>query len=144
VTAALDTATATKALRRSERLSTARTIAIGAVVVYAVQAIFFPTPTGQLLKGIIIGGLTALIAIGISLVYRSNRIINFAQADLGAVPAAFTVMLISSAGLPLLIGLPIGLVTAIAVGAIVEFLIIRRASDSRAPPADRRRDDGAP
>jgi branched-chain amino acid transport system permease protein len=114
------------ALRRADRLRTARTIAIGAVVVYATQAIFFPTPVGQLLKGMIIGGLTALIAIGIALIYRANRIINFAQADLGAVPTAFTVMLITGAGLPLLLALPIGLATAVVIGALVEFLIIRR------------------
>jgi len=114
------------ATRRSERMRTARTIAIGALVIYATQAIFFPTPVGQLLKGVIIGGLTALIAIGIALVYRANRIINFAQADLGAVPTAFTLMLITSAGLPLLVALPIGLATALVLGVLVEFIIIRR------------------
>jgi branched-chain amino acid transport system permease protein len=126
----VSTAGPSAALRRTERLHSARAIALGAVAVYAVQAIFFPTPVGQLLKGVIIGGLTALIAIGIALVYRANRIINFAQADLGAVPTAFTVMLISGAGLPLLLALPVGIATAIVLGAVVEFTIIRRFSSA--------------
>ena len=38
---------------------------------------------GLFVHGMIIGGLTALIALGMALIYRSNRILNFAQADLG-------------------------------------------------------------
>ncbi len=46
-------------------------------------------PGGTLVYGIIIGSLTALMAFGLALVYKANRVINFAQADLGAVPASF-------------------------------------------------------
>src|SRR4051794_34948573 len=38
-------------------------------------------PLGVYLNGVIVGSLYALIAIGIILVYRANRIINFAQAS---------------------------------------------------------------
>lgn len=109
-----------------ERIRRAATIVAAGAALYLIQAIFFPTPLGQLLKGVIIGGLTAMIAIGIALIYRANRIINFAQADLGAVPAAFSIVLITGAGLPLLVALPIGIAAAIAIGALIEFLVIRR------------------
>ena len=57
----------------------------------------WPAPAGVLLKGAVIGGLYSLIALGIALTYRANRIINFAQGDLGGGPAALAVLLIVSA-----------------------------------------------
>ncbi|QGG95378.1 ABC transporter permease [Actinomarinicola tropica] len=112
--------------QREERLRRTATIVATGIGLYLLQLVAFPTPTGQLLKGVIIGGLTALIAIGIALVYRANRIINFAQADLGSVPATFTIMLVTGAGLPLVVALPVGVVLAIVLGALLEFVIIRR------------------
>ena len=52
-------------------------------------------PAGELVYGFIIGSLTALMAFGLALIYRSNKVINFAQADLGAVPASLAVALIT-------------------------------------------------
>lgn len=83
-------------------------------------------PAGVLLQGVVIGGLTALIAFGIALVYRSNRIINFAQGDLGGLPASLAVLLILDTGVPYFLALPVGLATAIALGGFVEFVFIRR------------------
>ncbi|MBK5224311.1 MAG: ABC transporter permease [Acidimicrobiia bacterium] len=130
MTSAVPTRGASLALRSSDRTRSAATIIAGAAAIYAVQLVMFPTPTGQLLKGVIVGGLTALIAIGIALVYRANRIINFAQADLGVVPTAFTIILITGPGIPLLLALPIGIAGAIVVGALLEFLIIRRFTNA--------------
>ena len=61
-----------------------------AAAIVAVQLVFFPAPGGIVLRGVIVGGLTALIAIGMALVHRANRIINFAQADLGFAPAVLS------------------------------------------------------
>ena len=110
-----------------ESLRSAGSIAIAGVAFLVAQAIFLPMPLGVVVQGAIIGGLTALIALGIALIYRANRIINFAQGDLAAVPTVFCVVLIG-AGLPFLLALPIGIVSAIALGAIIEFTIIRRFS----------------
>ena len=48
-------------------------------------------PFHQIVYGVIIGSLTALTSFGLALVYRANKVINFAQADLGAVPASLAV-----------------------------------------------------
>jgi branched-chain amino acid transport system permease protein len=93
---------------------------------YFLQQFFWPAPIGVLVQGTIIGSLTALIAFGIALIYRSNRIINFAQGDLGAAPAVLTVLLIVGPGLPYFLALPIGLAAAISLGALVEVIFIRR------------------
>lgn len=92
----------------------------------AAQVVFFPMPAGVALQGLTIGLLGALVALGMALIYRSNRIINFAQADLGFVSTSLVVHLIVLSGLNYFLALGIGLVAALAVGAIVELAFIRR------------------
>ena len=101
-----------------------------AIALVAVQLIFFGVPLGAWLRGVVIGLLTALLAMGMALVYRANRVLNFAQADLGFVPATLAVGLIVFSGLPYLFGLGVGLAAAVVLGAIVELAIIRRFSRS--------------
>ncbi|MGA1163100.1 MAG: ABC transporter permease [Ilumatobacteraceae bacterium] len=101
-----------------------------AIALVAVQLIFFGVPLGAWLRGVVIGLLTALLAMGMALVYRATRGLNFAQADLGFVPATLAVGLIVFSGLPYLFGLGVGLAAAVVLGAIVELAIIRRFSRS--------------
>ncbi|MEX2539957.1 MAG: ABC transporter permease [Actinomycetota bacterium] len=97
-----------------------------ALLFYLAEQLFWPAPMGVLVQGMVIGGLTALIAFGIALIYRSNRIVNFAQGDLGAVPASLAVLLIVGPGLPYALALPIGVAAAVVLGAFIEFIFIRR------------------
>ena len=97
-----------------------------AAALIGVQLVFFGVPAGAFIRGTVLGLLTALLAIGMALVYRANRVINFAQADLGNVPAALAVGLVVFSGLPYLLGLGIGLVSAVALGAVVELALVRR------------------
>ena len=92
----------------------------------AVQLIFFGMPAGAWVRGVVLGLLIALLAMGMALVYRANRVINFAQADLGFVPTSLAVGLIVFSGLPYLFGFGVGLVAAVALGAIVELAFVRR------------------
>jgi len=92
----------------------------------AVQMIFFGMPAGAWVRGVVLGLLIALLAMGMALVYRANRVINFAQADLGFVPTSLAVGLIVFSGLPYLFGFGVGLVAAVALGAIVELAFVRR------------------
>ncbi len=83
------------------------------------------------MQGAIIGGLTSLLALGLALVWRANRIINFAAGDLGAMPATLAVLFtVSTLGLSWWAGLGIGLVAAIVLGVVVEVLIVRRFTRS--------------
>ena len=97
-----------------------------ALILLFVQQVLWPAPLGVVVRGMLIGGLTALISFGIALIYRANRIINFAQGDLGAAPAATAVLLIVGPGLPYFVALPAALVIAVVLGGLVEFLVIRR------------------
>lgn len=88
-------------------------------------------PLGVLLYGAVIGCLYGLIAVGVVLVHRANRVINFAQAGLGAVPAVVALLLITDKGVPYLPAIPVLVVGALALGALVETTLIRRFA--RAP-----------
>ena len=92
----------------------------------AVQLVFFGLPAGAWIRGVVLGLLIALLAVGMALVYRANRVINFAQADLGFVPTSLAVGLIVFSGLPYLFGFGVGLAAAVALGAIVELAFVRR------------------
>jgi branched-chain amino acid transport system permease protein len=95
-----------------------------ALVVF--QQVVFPAPSGIVLNGALFGGRIALIALGIALIYRANRIVNFAQGDLGALPAVLGVMLVVAWGWSYWLGLAAGLVGAVVLGVLVEGLVIRR------------------
>lgn len=97
-----------------------------AVLILAVQLVFFPMPIGAMFSGLVLGLLGALGAVGLALVWRSNRIVNFAQGDLGVFPATLTVLLVTVAGLPWLVGMVAGLAAAAVVGLLADVLIVRR------------------
>jgi branched-chain amino acid transport system permease protein len=96
------------------------------IVAFAVLVWPYPAPAGVILNGALVGGRIALIALGIALVYRANRVINFAAADLGVAPITLVVMLVLGLGWNYWLGLGIGLVSAVALGALTEMIIIRR------------------
>ena len=95
-----------------------------ALAIVAVQQVLFPSVGsdgrflwGLVLQGLTLGLLTSLVALGMALVYRANRIINFAQGDLGLVPTALALDLIVFSGISYLLGLVLGLLAALVVGA---------------------------
>ena len=102
-----------------------------AVAIIGLQLLFFPTGIGPWTLGLVVGMLTALVALGLALIYRANRILNFAQGDLGTVPTTLTVGLIAVSGVPYVIGVGLGLAAAVLLGVIVELAIVRRFT--RAP-----------
>ena len=93
---------------------------------YVALQLLWPTPFGMVVWGLVLSSLIALLAFGLVLIYRSHRVINFAQADLGAVPAALCVSLVVLRGWSYWVAVPLALVAAVALGSAVEFVVIRR------------------
>ena len=83
-------------------------------------------PLGIYLNGAIVGCMHALVAIGLILVYRSNRVVNFAQASLGATPVILGVLLMQRRNYPYLYAVLIAIVGSLLLGALVEFVFVRR------------------
>lgn len=96
------------------------------VLVAASITVGWPAPLGIVFLGAVIGALISFISIGLVLIYRTNRIINFAQADIGGVAAVLSVLLVAELKINYFLGVAIGLVTAVALGALIELTIVRR------------------
>jgi branched-chain amino acid transport system permease protein len=110
------------------------------VVLTALSVLLWQPTLGIVVQGALVGGISALLAVGIALVYRANRIVNFAQGDLGVVPAILAVLLLAPdqpggppdwmTGLPYLAAVLVGLVAAIVLGFLVQKLFILRFTRS--------------
>ena len=89
-----------------ERLETDRTtqvvvgLALAYSVLYWVPASPLPDrmPWGVIAQGIIFGTSYALLAMGLILIYRTTRIVNFAYGAMGAMPGSLTVGLFVAKG----------------------------------------------
>src|SRR4029077_10765414 len=77
------------------------------------------------LEGAILGLNYGLLAVGLTLIYRTSRIINFAQGQLGVVAAVFLVKLFYDFGISYWAAAVAAIVLAAAVGAGSE-LVLRR------------------
>ena len=104
-----------------------------AIAIVVAQQLLFPSTNsdGRYLWGLLVQGLTlgltsALLAVGMALVYRANRVVNFAAGDLGLVPCTLAVDLVMFSSLNYWLALGLGLAAAAVVGGLVELAIIRR------------------
>src|SRR5918993_1102688 len=110
---AADAATASANRGAAEHLRPiARSLGPALLIVLA-QVILFPAPGAIMLRGLIVGGLTALVALGMALIYRANRIVNFAQADLGFAPTVVAYLLLTESGVPYPVAVVVGLALAL-------------------------------
>jgi branched-chain amino acid transport system permease protein len=91
-----------------------------------VQLLLFPIPFGVWLQGAVLGLLGSLMAVGLGLTYRLNKVINFAQGDLGTAPAVLAVGLIAFSGVNYFLGLATGLMASLLLTATVEIVVVRR------------------
>ncbi|MBW3536249.1 MAG: ABC transporter permease [Actinobacteria bacterium] len=94
--------------------------------VFALSRALFGTPVQILFFGSCLGALYGLIGASVILVYRTNRIVNFAVAGLGAVPAVLAILLIVLKGWSWYVAFPLALVGGALLGAVVDIVVIRR------------------
>jgi len=111
-----------------ERVPPAVLVPVVALLAWAVLArvLAHGLPAGIVLLGIVLGSLHGLTAIGVVLVYRATRIVNFAQAALGSAVGVLSVLVFTAWGWNYFLSFGLGLIVAAATGAAVERLVIRR------------------
>jgi ABC-type branched-subunit amino acid transport system ATPase component/ABC-type branched-subunit amino acid transport system permease subunit len=80
--------------------------------------------------GVIQGLAIAVIAVGVVLVYRATRIINFAVGNMGVVGAVVLSLLVLQYGVPFWAALVIALLIGLVFGAAVEMTVIRRLKNA--------------
>lgn len=88
------------------------------------------TPRFIFVNGALIGLLYGLLGMGLILVYRANRIINFAQAQLGSVAAVIALQLILAKGVNYFLVLPIVILGSALLGGATDVLVMRRFRDA--------------
>ena len=78
----------------------------------------------QLINSLGIAAVLALIGIGISLIFGTSGIINFAQADFSML-GAYVALGVASAGYGLVVGTVVAMLTMAVLGAVVYLLLFR-------------------
>jgi ABC-type branched-subunit amino acid transport system ATPase component/ABC-type branched-subunit amino acid transport system permease subunit len=84
------------------------------------------TPLPVILLGTIIGLTYGLLAVGLVLIYRTNRIINFAHGQIGAFGSAFFGLAAVKWHVPYWVAFPLALVVSGMTGAAAETGVVRR------------------
>jgi branched-chain amino acid transport system permease protein len=105
-------------------------IAVSAIVFDRIIQLFFHLSLTEKISGLALGSLYGIVGVGIILIFRTHRIINFAAGAIGAVPAMAAVIIATDKHLNYLVVLPIALFGGIAVGAAMDVLVMRRFSRS--------------
>ena len=106
--------------------------AVAAVAVLLYTQVVLPalgpgsgTPAAILFSGLVFGLVHAVSASGLVVVYRSLKVVNFAQTALGAAGAELTFQLVQRTDVPFLIALPAGLMLAVATGVAFHLVVAR-------------------
>ena len=81
------------------------------------------------LNGLTNGSLYALMAVGVTMVYKSLGMLNFSHGDIMMI-GTFIVLTLIKAGIPLLASIFIGVIATAAIGFLLERLILRRVEFS--------------
>src|SRR2546426_6120761 len=85
------------------------------------------TITRQVAYGGFVNGLSiGLLALGIVLIYRSSRVINFAVGAIGAFSAALLALLVLEYGWPFSIAAVVAVVAGGAFAAVIEATVVTR------------------
>jgi branched-chain amino acid transport system permease protein len=132
VTVAFDRARASwRRLTSTRPGAVAGWLAVG-LVGWGLAALLLPNgaPLGVVLIGVIFGTVTALLGMGIILIYRVNRIINFSYAGMGGVAGVLGVHLYLESGVPYFLAIAVAVVVGLVVGGLTEVLVIRRFANS--------------
>lgn len=109
-----------------------RSIVVVAVLLggWLAAALLLPkgAPPGLVVAGAVLGSATALVALGLILVYRANRIINFAYGAMGSAAGIIAVNLFLSWHWNYFVSLLCAVVLGLVVGVVVEVAAVRRFS----------------
>lgn len=101
---------------------------VGTLICKAVSGAYVPPAAFG--KAMVFGSLDALFAIGLLLVYRASRVVNFAQGSLGVMGATLFTMLTLYQDLPFILTFPAAIAASAVTGAAVEVVLVRKLSRS--------------
>ncbi|MBV9354703.1 MAG: hypothetical protein JO023_04160, partial [Chloroflexi bacterium] len=80
----------------------------------------------SVLSGTVFALGVGLTAMGLVLIYRSSRIINFAQVEIGLLAATVAQVMVRGWHQSYFLAVPIGLAVALGTGALIDLVVVRR------------------
>jgi len=83
-----------------------------------------------LVSGIVAGGVYGILALGIVMVYRGSRVLNFAQVEVGTFALFVAWTVVDDWGQPWFVGAAAGLVVATAITLVFERLVVRPMAET--------------
>jgi branched-chain amino acid transport system permease protein len=83
-------------------------------------------PLGIMGFGLVVGGLNALMAIALILIYRTSKIINFTQAEIGVFGGVLFQRLVNNADWSYYVAVPASILAAAALAGVIEYVFVRR------------------
>ena len=86
----------------------------------------------QIINGLHVGSIYALIALGYTMVYGIVKLINFAHGNIIMVGAYISLLLLTYMGLPLYVVIPLTMVLCAASGMLIEYVAYRPLRNSAA------------
>lgn len=81
-------------------------------------------------SGLSIGSLYAVVGLGIVLLYRTSRVLNFAHGDLAMVTTMIAYSLLTAAGIAFAGSVALTLLAAFAFGALFYFIVLRPVKEA--------------
>jgi ABC-type branched-subunit amino acid transport system ATPase component/branched-subunit amino acid ABC-type transport system permease component len=87
-------------------------------------------PPGVIVLGCIFGAVTGLLAVGLVLVYRTTRVVNFAYGAMGGLPASIGIELYLAKGVPWPVAALLAVAAGVVTGLAVERIVIRRFANA--------------
>ncbi len=80
-----------------------------------------------LANGLVVGGLLAIVALGVALIFGVVRVVNFAHGEFVTLGAFSTYLLVTQLGLSPLLGIPVSFALGALVGGAIQATIVSRA-----------------
>jgi branched-chain amino acid transport system permease protein len=100
--------------------------AVAIVLFFVVIQLWANLSPAEIIGGLSLGALYGIIGVALVLTYRTSRIINFAAAAVGAIPAIVASLLSTSEHINYLVVAPIAIVGGAAFGVLTDVLVLRR------------------
>lgn len=83
-----------------------------------------------LVAGLVSGAIYGLLALGIVMVYRGSKVLNFAQAELGTFSCYIAYEVTAVHGMPWVVGAVVAVAVAGGITAAFEVLVVRRMTEA--------------
>ncbi len=121
-----------QSLRTSRITQVVTGIIVGYSLLYWVPASPLPDkmPWGVIAQGVIFGTSYALLAMGLILIYRTTRIVNFAYGAMGAMPGSIAMALYIAKDWNYWLAIAVGVALGVVTGALVDLVVVRRFARS--------------